>query len=403
MEFKGFQAKIMEAERLVGDTVFGLPPGKPLPVYPVDAFVKCPENWMKGPGVYVVPVRPNKGLWFDWRLNSKTNTAVIPTVKGCNPITGLQTSGFHLEGYEKKCPKHGCDFTADRFCPDCNYKWPDRNYVSSSGDGELWWDGFRAGDGTVRQFFFTEDELRDISSALIGKENTIPAFGFAFYSPKERRPESAVTYTNGYLNVKLASNYKLFYYSDTPTVNYMQYSSSTAQGITDIQGPQGSPGVLGHPGQNATVQNENIFYTHTSGIICPPSSSEKATRSKKLAASSASMGLISDGQLTLDSASINFLAPIDAGSVGLGTPYPDKKLEVICSPQPVKEVSIGAGAKIRQDLPIDTYALETWRSAPDAVMTIYFVFEEHFNEIKKAGMHDLSQRKEGMLAGLSVG
>ena len=186
MEHKGYKAQVMEAPRLVGDSNFGLPPGQPIDAYPVDVFIKIPENWMKGPGIFVVPVKKNKGLWFNFRQNSEINTAVIMTVKGCNPITGLQTSGFHLEKYEKSCPKHGCDFLAERFCPECNYKWPDRNFLS--GD-PLWWDVWKTSDGIGRQFYFTEDELKDIATHKIGSENTVPAFGFAFYSPKERRPE----------------------------------------------------------------------------------------------------------------------------------------------------------------------------------------------------------------------
>lgn len=96
MSHKGFFARIMEAERLMGENDHGLPPGRALPVYESELFVDYPENWMKGPGVFVVPVSPNKGLWFDWTMNDNANTAVLPTVKGCNPITGMQTSGFQL-------------------------------------------------------------------------------------------------------------------------------------------------------------------------------------------------------------------------------------------------------------------------------------------------------------------
>ncbi len=67
MRHRGFSACIMEAERLIGDNVFGLPPGRSLPIYQADEFVSQPETWMKGPGVFIVPVKPNKGLWFDWR------------------------------------------------------------------------------------------------------------------------------------------------------------------------------------------------------------------------------------------------------------------------------------------------------------------------------------------------
>lgn len=184
MRYNGYVAKIMEADRLVGDCIHALPPGTSLPVYDVDQFSKHPDSWMTGPGNYVVPVKPNKGLWFDWTANDIHNTAVLPSVKGCNPITGLPTTDLKLVKYTK-CPTHDIEFTNGSYCEKCGYRWPTQNYVTAPN--KLWWDGFRADDGSVRQFFFTEDLMRDMPSQLIGEKNTVPAFGFAFYSPKTRR------------------------------------------------------------------------------------------------------------------------------------------------------------------------------------------------------------------------
>jgi len=281
MTYKGYHAQIMEADRLQGDYLHGLPPGNPLDVYYSEEFIKWPENWMRNS--FLVPVRPNKGLWFNWRDNDEINTAIIPTVKGCNPITGMQTSGFHLERYDTKCPKHGCDFQGDRYCPECDYKWPDRNYVSMSPS---WWDGFRVGD-SVRQFFFTEDELRDVATALIGPENTVPAFGFAFYKPKVPRPP----------------------------VNHIYHS----------------PGLIGE-------------------VDCVRGFSAERVEAKI-----------------------------------------------------VKEVSVGAGAKISQALAADPHPLDSWCDAPESVMTIYFVFQEKFEELRAGGMRDLEGKPEGMLSGVPVG
>jgi hypothetical protein len=36
-------------------------------------------------------------------------------------------------------------------------------------------------------------------------------------------------------------------------------------------------------------------------------------------------------------------------------------------------------------------------------MTIYFVFQEKFEELKAGGLRDLSGKPEGMLAGMPVG
>jgi len=321
MEYKGFFARIMETDRLIGDQVYGLPPGIALPVYYADAFLNIPSFWCRGPGVFIVPVRPNKGLWFDWCQNSEINTAVIPTVKGCNPITGMQTSGFHLERYDEICPKHGCAFLAERFCPECNYKWPSQSYCTGA---PLWWDGwFNPLDGTVRQFFFSDDELRDVASYRIGRENTMPAFGFAFYSPKERRQEiKPISYT-------FVQNNPNFYH-ELPKI---YYTNSTA--------------ICG--GLNASY-------------ACAAASSYSCSDIKV--------------RETKSEIRLNSVTP---------------------------DVSIGAGAKIQQKLIADSYSLDSWKDTPDAVMTIYFVFQDQFEEIKAGGMRDLTGLREGILDSIPIG
>lgn len=345
MEHEGYYAKIMEAERLVGDQVFDLPPGNALTVYHADSFKVYPENWMKGPGVFVVPVRPNKGLWFDWRDNDQNNTAVIPTVKGCNPITGLQTTGFHLEKYDNKCPKHGCDFKANRFCPECGYEWPDRSYVSGS---PLWWDGWMC-EGAIRQFFFTEEMMRDIATHLIGKENTVPAFGFAFYSPKEPR-------------LKVTTSQVIFKTS-YPTEYPKQWLPRPLRKDL-MSGPR----------------TTNVFYSSTTG-------------SPNLAECDSFNSIKSDSNL----------GALESLQRGVSMELPDTMVDREYSYKPQKEVSVGAGAKIRQELPQDNYPLDSWKDKPDSVMTIYFVFQEEFDAMAAGGFKDFKDCKDGMLKGLPVG
>ena len=379
MEHKGFFARIKEAERLIGDTVHGLPPGRDLPVYYADAFNVYPENWMKGPGVFVVPVRPNKGLWFDWRDNDENNTAIIPTVKGCNPITGLQTTGFFLERYDSKCPKHGCDFQANRFCPECGYKWPDRNYVSQS---PLWWDGF-ASEGDVRQFFFTEEMMRDIATHMIGKENTVSAFGFAFYSPKEPRPKAEVRHI---YNTTIVDAYPLK--SMLPTANHVYYSSACGH---EVKGK----GLFGSSLKKTTrgmSTKLSAGLSEQSYSYSPPSASFSGGGS----------GVEMDALFNAErGVSLNYVSPVTDGNMdSIQAETPIKSRE---SYTPQKEVAVGAGAKIRQVLPTDTYGLDTWKDKPDSVMTIYFVFQEEFERMAAGGMKDFSDCKDGMLKGLPVG
>jgi hypothetical protein len=388
LEHKGFFAKIMEAERLVGDLTFGLPPGTPLEVYHADAFKSYPENWMKGPGVFVVPVKPNKGLWFDWRDNDSNNTAIIPTVKGCNPITGLQTTGFHLEKYETKCPKHGCDFKAERFCIECGYKWPDRGYVSGN---PLWWDGFRSG-GDVRQFFFTEEMMRDVATHMIGKENTVPAFGFAFYSPKERRA-SASTITRGSIYHIIGLEPK-FNYLTTSTQYYS--SDCTTKSVS-----KGFP-TLGALGSFGEIKSKGLLSERSRSAKRSRSANHINNDSFHVNDGDTPMGYCCDALAVPCAGGASANVTLDESSTSMEYPLPDALLERSVY-VPKKEVAVGAGAKIRQELPVDSYALDSWRDTPDSVMTIYFVFQEEFLKMAAAGFNDFKDCKDGMLSGLPIG
>jgi len=365
IKYKGFFAKIMEAERLVGDHTFGLPPGNPLSVYYVDEFLYPKEEWMTGPGSFVVPVRPKKGLWFDWTANSQINTAVVPTIKGCNPITGLKTDGFFLEKYVNKCPKHKCDFMAERFCPECGFKWPERNYQSMS---PLWWDGFRA-DGVVRQFFFSEDELRDVASGLIGKKNTVPAYGFAFFTPKEVRSETVTVSNTGYYHT-LVPDWVLDF-------SHPEYKSYSDSGCDDLIAKGVTLNTFSACNDEAP---RSIFLSNCSTDLKDDVAQGALEERRKKAINNIKRR--------------GFKKRIRSiGNVGIGTSSPKKSLEV----------SIGAGAKIRQDLNQDPYSLDSWKEKPDAVMTIYFIFQDEFEKLKNKGMRDLSGKKEGMLNGIPVG
>jgi hypothetical protein len=75
----------------------------------------------------------------------------------------------------------------------------------------------------------------------------------------------------------------------------------------------------------------------------------------------------------------------------------------IARTEPVKEMCVGAGARIAQELKKDFYGLDTWKDTPDSVMTVYFVSQNSFDIIAKKGLRDLSGEKEGMLKNLLVG
>lgn len=382
MELNGFKAQIMEAERLVGEDVFGLPPGSPLPVYKVSDFIEKAAGWIDEEGSYVVPVNPDKGLWFNWTANDERNTAVLPSVKGCNPITGQQIDGFGLESYQKKCPVHGTDLNEDLYCEKCGYKWAPQNYVCAPNT--LWWDGFRDEDGTVRQFFFTEDMKRDVAAAMLGKENTVPAFGFAFYTAKEKR-----------LSVKINDDgtFTSLTKGVRPPNTFGGFAGSWPKKKSLIQ--------KWSPVHESDLMDKGFDYTVMYSAV---------TNTLGYAGDDIDCGL---NQSTARGRGVE---GITAGAPGVTTTlknhselkqedsitmfrmqFSDEQTTFELTP---KEVAVGAGAQIEQEIKRDTYEIESWKDTPDAVMRIYFVFEDEFNQYAS---HGFKGEHGSMLKDVTVG
>lgn len=341
MECGGFKARLMEACRLTGEGSHGLPPGTNINVFPIAALPACPESWVRAAGTYVCPVNAEKGLWFDWTMNDAYNTAIIPSVKGMNPITGQKIEHIGMEQYRDKCPVHNIDFSHDRYCEKCDYKWPPQNYVCYPDT--LWWDGFRSPDGSVRQFFFTEDEKRDIASLVIGKENTVPAFGFVFYRTKVQRNIDPPNQFRGLIT----------YQGDIvfgSCVGASDDSSDVVEGSHTCDSIQNKMSYTYDSGKNNMVVAQNAnFKKYLRGM-------DKEVKT--------------------------------SGGIKL----------------PPKEVSIGGGAKINQNLSVDPLALDAWTEKEAALIRLYFVFEPQLKQIvEKGGIKDVSGTDTGYLSGLPLG
>ena len=220
-------------------------------------------------------------------------------------------------------------------------------------------------DGTIRQFYFSADELRDIATAMIGKEQTVPAFGFAFYSPKERRTFALSSYYGHFL-------------PEIKWITTSSHSTYTNLGVLGSSIPAGSVGVTGAQGVSGT----DFLYL-----------------------SASNSGDVGIG--TIMPNSVSFTSSVqESATCGkvMSRCFSSRMADMaITGSTKVKSVSIGAGAKVRQELEPDPYTLDSWKDVPDAVMTIYFVFQEQFEQIKAKGMRDLNGVAEGMLAGLPVG
>jgi len=343
MEHNGFKASLKKAPRLIGEHTFGLPSGENIPVFPVDAFLEAPYEWVKGPGSYVCPIESEWGLWFDWRGNNKMNTAILPSVKGMNPINGRKIEDLALERYKKTCPTHGTDFLGnDRLCEQCGWSWPPQNYVCAPN--ALWWDGFRADDGTVRQFFFSKEEEADIASAVIGSHNVAPAFGFCFYKPKKEYVINPppVTYNTGYYG-------------------YSGFSGHS--GLSGVSGYSGSVGNVGTSGYSG-----DIGISSCSGVSGPRGWSGSS------------------------------------GSSGASGWNPSGWSGIRGDEEEIKSVSVGAGAKINQTLMSDSRkSIDEWENEYSGIIRLYFCFRPQFTKILRGGTRDLKGNKEGFLKGLRVG
>jgi len=410
MTQNGFYARLMRAQKLTGSRTHGLPPGQSIPVFPVDAFLDSPKDWVKGAGSYVCPVESEWGLWFDWTMNDCANTAVIPSVKGMNPITGKKIEGLALERYSNKCPIHGKAFVGDsRLCEECGYCWPPQNYVCAPNT--LWWDGFRASDGTVRQFFFSKDDEKDIASAVIGKHNTVPAFGFCFYRPKkmtQAAPSSLYGWGVG-----------------------THYGASGQHGLTGPSGHAGGQGggLKSFDGcksmkySSDTLHSEGVLSSycsdtsHTGQNFVEPASFNYASVGPIVAAAAGACAPAMDDsddkpRLMRNKTAARCCEQKTSGGIVMHDTYSNAEIREMEAKQAaaeaaeneIKTVAVGAGAKINQVLLPDTQAsVKAWKKKNGGIIRLYFCFKPQFEQLLKGGFRNLEGEKEGYLKGLPVG
>lgn len=174
------------------DIVHGLPHYNPQTFYRVDDYPACPTSWMNGSskaGSFFFPLYLNRHLWLDFTQNSSNPkyVAIVISVQGINPVTGQPSKILRLEQYKDNCPIHNIPFKGERLCESCNYRWPPKNYLSSSVDTPLWIDGWRLEPGKIRGFLITEEMIKGVAAQLIGDER-VWAIGVAFYLSRNPRP-----------------------------------------------------------------------------------------------------------------------------------------------------------------------------------------------------------------------
>lgn len=203
MELKGLRCtlhmpKALERKEVGGiEVAQSLPPYNPRAAFSVEEYPGCPDNWMRSSpdaASYFVPIVPGYGMWLDFNYNQSNHSrhvAAVVSIQGVNAITGLKTDKVTLEQYKNNCPRHDKPFGGERFCEDCRYKWDAQNYLASNATPHdmFWLDGFRAKDGEVRQFIFTEETMRGVAAQILGEERVF-ALGIAFFLSKEQKSQT---------------------------------------------------------------------------------------------------------------------------------------------------------------------------------------------------------------------
>lgn len=349
------------------EAIAALPPGAPRPAFVVDEYPACPTGWMHGSGnasSYFIPIEAEHGMWLDFNANvyNTHHVALVISVQGINPVTGLKADPIRLEQYRNNCPIHNVAFTQDRFCAECKRKWPAQNYIATTGtpNGYLWLDGFMTEEGVVRQWFFTEEEAKGVAAQLI-KQERVHAIGIAIYRSKAPKPPVTRQILRG--------SYSL--YSGDITIgcagaswNKLSSPSYECQNLASVE--QFSMGC----NDGAFINNSTSGLEKeikTGGPI--PTTPHKASHlnSKLILGSRKTRGL------NRESAEIEKNA---------------------------KKIEVGAGARINQTIYQDPENLDFWEETPVGFIYINYCQNEDAKKILAAGRRE--DKTEGFLDGLKL-
>ena len=323
--------------------------------------------------VAILGVEKDHGMWLDFNecFYHTHDVAVVISIQGINPITGqkmVAEKALRLEQYHKKCPIHNVAYQQDRYCEKCGFKWPGQNYLATTGTPEmrLWLDGFRTPEGTVRQYIFTEDEMRGVASQLIGKERVF-AIGIAYYLSKNKKPYTLKRPEKRELSVDHTGD------SFTPPIFFSPWHTSQSLNKKSNAGSPPSYMGLGHD------SNTNIDSLESMNISSSGGSAGDAPIGSNMTNSSKKSSM--RGVITPDS------APVEAQAVQPITP--------------VKQLEIGAGALIQQQVYDDPKILNYWEEKPAGMIYINYCDEGTKKKILDAGRR--ADKKDGFMKDLKVG
>ena len=359
-----------------GNQTHGLPPYSKRQGFLVDEYPGCPDNWMRSHGKttsWFVGVPDGAGMWLDFNKNwdSEYDIAIVISVQGVNPITGMPCTDAQLEQYIEKCPKCDKEFGPERYCEKCGFHWPKQNYLSTTAQpyGFLWLDGFRTAEGIVRQYILTEEKLRSVAGHIVGKDR-VYAVGISFFLSKERRRQPIV-------------NPRQFF---SPT-----YSATTWHNCVN----DGNKKYFAEP----LGVNHHIKYSYdVNEIQVRCASLDKETSSGAVNTLSGNTGeaFAKSGSIVLSRDTVGKRTKKLFGSTRLGTSATHKPIQT-------KKLEVGAGESIDQQVYDDPEPLDFWRKEPESILCINYCTEIDAQKILDAGRVPIEAEPEGFLQNIPVG
>jgi hypothetical protein len=309
---------------------------------------------------YFVPVKEGRGLWLDFNSvwSHSHDVAVVVSIQGINPLTGLPTkNALRLEQYNETCPKDGSKVEKDRYCPTCKFNWPKQNYLCTTGTpgGLMWIDGFRGEDGIVRQYLFTADSARGVAAQLIG-EDRVFAIGVAFFLSEKEKPVRPPAFRSPF-----------------PDNHWDK-----------IKGP-GLPSPA--PWESDFIGE--AFPSKPPYEITYGSSAAKGGGVLRSMSMSRSVGLSTDARRSM--------ADLSSSANVLRSMSVEHEPEIAAGPR----LEIAAGAKIKQKVYDDPKDLSYWQKDPAGVLYVNYCHEDVCSQL--IATPRVATPADGFMAGISVG
>jgi hypothetical protein len=333
---------------------------------------------------YFVAIKEDYGLWLDFNKNQdkEYHVAIVISIQGVNPITGMPCTDAYLEQYNDSCPKHNEKFGPNRYCEKCGYNWPKQNYISTTGNNvdELWLDGFRTAEGIVRQYILTKEDTklskRGVASNIIG-DDKVYAIGLSFFISKEQRRKSNIINSRDISISYKALSYKT-YTTDTTDTTYI----STTSHICDYE-PDYTESYPAAAAADVRIDDDNISKSYTR-FKCLKLGMKKGASSK--------CSKLED-----------YDEKVSKFETEVSSNFLDHNMYRLMNPIEVSKLEVSAGANIKQSVGNDPEPLDFWRKEPEAMITINYCSEEECAKIISTGRVKKNSHKEGFLREVPVG